>query len=168
MILQPPGRAAVMSVNDKSIRAFDCATRRLTPRRNLPMDRSTPERHGWGRYPRRRWSPMVPPNFPSLDPYGDRRLWSMGLQGHPNLPPRSYKNCSARSIPPQSRQVSWASGGVTRPAQEQGKNLLQEDLQGFRGSHMSVVHETSASAWGWQVGARCRRRLVSWVVQRSG
>lgn len=69
-----------------------------------------------------------------------------GFTGAPEPTPRSYKNCSARSIPPQSRQVSWASGGVTRPAQEQGKNLLQEDLQGFRGSHMSVVHETSASA----------------------
>jgi hypothetical protein len=48
-IPEPSGRAAVMSVNDETIRASNCTARRLVHRLNLSTDRSTPERHDWGR-----------------------------------------------------------------------------------------------------------------------
>jgi hypothetical protein len=120
---------------------------------------------------------MVPPNFPSLDPYGKRRLWSMGLQGRPNLPPRSYKNCSARSTPPPKVGRLVGQATESRDPRRSRKKICCKNIYRVFGGPTRQWYTIRARAreddkWGSDVSAAwlagLYKEVVRWAGQRIG
>jgi hypothetical protein len=122
-IPEPSGRAAVMSVNDETIRASNCTARRLVHRLNLSTDRSTPERHDWGRCT----APAVIPDgglqsshgFFPLGIHGVARYFTSGTTG--------ARRALVRIYTPQQAQISWV--GTRHPHRRPPRRILRHPFK---------------------------------------